>query len=73
MGALLIGVSTAKALAGPWASPDCRQPHGGAYHANMLDGPVEFLVCLRFPGHTELIYMREDLTSVLGQTRDDTP
>lgn len=75
VGALLIGVSTAKALAWALGKPLIAVNHmAGHIYANMLDGPVEFpLVCLVVSGgHTELIYMREDLDfQLLGQTRDD--
>lgn len=75
VGALLIGVSTAKALAWALAKPLIAVNHmAGHIYANMLAGPVEFpLICLVVSGgHTELIYMKEDLDfQLLGQTRDD--
>lgn len=75
VGALLIGVSTAKALAWALHKPLVAVNHmAGHIYANMLSGPVQFpLVCLVVSGgHTELIYMKEDLDyQLLGQTRDD--
>lgn len=75
VGALLIGVSTAKALAWALEKPLLAVNHmAGHIYANMLDGPVPFpLVCLVVSGgHTELILMKGDLDfQILGQTRDD--
>lgn len=75
VGALLIGVSTAKALAWSLDKPLVAVNHmAGHIYANMLGGPVQFpLICLvASGGHTELIYMKEDLDfQLLGQTRDD--
>lgn len=75
VGALLVGVSTAKALAWALNKPLLAVNHmAGHIYANMLAGPVEFpLVCLVVSGgHTELIYMERDMEfTTLGQTRDD--
>jgi len=76
VGALLIGVSTAKALAWALGKPLLAVNHmAGHIYANMLsDKDVEYpLVCLVVSGgHTELISMSGDMTfEILGQTRDD--
>ena len=75
VGALLVGVSTAKALAWALNKPLLAVNHmAGHIYANMLGGAVEFpLVCLVVSGgHTELIYMERDMAfKTLGQTRDD--
>lgn len=75
VGALLIGVTTAKAIAWALGKPLVAVNHmAGHIYANMLAGPVEFpLICLVVSGgHTELIYMERDLDfQILGQTRDD--
>lgn len=75
VGALLIGVSAAKAIAWALGKPVLAVNHmAGHIYANMLAGPVRFpLVCLVVSGgHTELIYMERDLDfRLLGQTRDD--
>jgi N6-L-threonylcarbamoyladenine synthase len=76
VGALLIGVATAKALAWSLNKPLLAVNHmSGHIYANMLTGQeVKFpLVCLVVSGgHTELIYMEMDMDfQMLGQTRDD--
>jgi N6-L-threonylcarbamoyladenine synthase len=76
VGALLIGVSTAKALAWALNKPLLAVNHmAGHIYANMLTpGEVKYpLVCLVVSGgHTELIYMESGLDfQVMGQTRDD--
>lgn len=76
VGALLIGVATAKALAWALGKPLLAVNHmAGHIYANMLsDEEVKFpLLCLVVSGgHTELIYMPGDMEfQVLGQTRDD--
>jgi N6-L-threonylcarbamoyladenine synthase len=75
VGALLIGVTSAKAIAWALGKPLVAVNHmAGHIYANMLAGPIEFpLVCLVVSGgHTELIYMERDLDfQILGQTRDD--
>ena len=76
VGALLIGVATAKALAWSLDKPLLAVNHmSGHIYANMLaERQVKFpLVCLVVSGgHTELIYMEKDMDfQMLGQTRDD--
>lgn len=76
VGALLIGVATAKALAWSLDKPLIAVNHmAGHIYANMLaDKKVEFpLLCLVVSGgHTELVYMAGDMEfKMLGQTRDD--
>lgn len=76
VGALLIGLTTAKALAWALHKPLIAVNHmAGHIYANMLGGEeVAFpLVCLVVSGgHTELIYMERDMDfQIMGQTRDD--
>lgn len=75
VGALLVGVATAKALAWALNKPLLAVNHmAGHIYANMLFGPVKFpLICLVVSGgHTELIFMRGDMDfQIIGQTRDD--
>lgn len=76
VGALLIGVATAKAIAFALGKPLLAVNHlAGHIYANMLgEQQIRFpLVCLVVSGgHTDLIYMEEDLDfRLLGQTRDD--
>lgn len=76
VGALLIGVSTAKAMAWALGKPLIAVNHmAGHIYANMLgEKNVQFpLLCLVVSGgHTELIYMAGDMEfKILGQTRDD--
>ncbi|SFX71042.1 O-sialoglycoprotein endopeptidase [Thermoactinomyces sp. DSM 45891] len=75
VGALLIGVASAKALAYALKLPLVPVHHiAGHIYANHLVTPLEFpLVALVVSGgHTELIYMENHLHFVrLGQTRDD--
>jgi len=75
VGALLVGVATAKAMAWALNKPLVAVNHmAGHIYANMLTRKVEFpLVCLVVSGgHTELVYMERDLDfQLLGQTRDD--
>jgi len=76
VGALLIGVATAKALAWALDKPLLAVNHmAGHIYANMLGNrEVQFpLVCLVVSGgHTELVYMEKDMNfQMLGQTRDD--
>jgi len=75
VGALLIGVSAAKAFA--WANnlPLIPVNHmaGHIYAARIVE-PLEFplLSLLVSGGHTELVYMKEDGDfAIVGQTRDD--
>jgi len=76
VGALLIGVATAKALAWALDKPLLAVNHmAGHIYANMLgEREVQFpLICLVVSGgHTELVYMEKDMKfQMLGQTRDD--
>ncbi|MTI94119.1 MAG: tRNA (adenosine(37)-N6)-threonylcarbamoyltransferase complex transferase subunit TsaD [Firmicutes bacterium] len=76
VGALLIGVTTAKAIAWALGKPLVAVNHmAGHIYANMLaPEPPQFpLLCLVVSGgHTELIYMEKDLEfQTLGATRDD--
>lgn len=76
VGALLIGVATAKAMAYALGKPLIAVNHlAGHIYANMLgEKRVQFpLLCLVVSGgHTDLIYMERDLHfQLLGQSRDD--
>ncbi|WP_054950886.1 tRNA (adenosine(37)-N6)-threonylcarbamoyltransferase complex transferase subunit TsaD [Numidum massiliense] len=75
VGALLIGVNTAKALAFARQLPLIPVHHiAGHIYANQLVGEMQFpLVALVVSGgHTELIYMEDHYSFTrLGQTRDD--
>jgi N6-L-threonylcarbamoyladenine synthase len=76
VGALLVGLSAAKALAFALDKPLIGVNHlQGHIYANMLvEEPPEFpLVCLIVSGgHTDLVYMREHgHMELLGRTRDD--
>ncbi|WP_059105397.1 tRNA (adenosine(37)-N6)-threonylcarbamoyltransferase complex transferase subunit TsaD [Shouchella shacheensis] len=75
VGALLIGVETAKALAFAHGLPLIGVHHiAGHIYANQLVRPLEFpaLALVVSGGHTEFIYMEEEgLFEVIGQTRDD--
>ncbi|WP_100397763.1 tRNA (adenosine(37)-N6)-threonylcarbamoyltransferase complex transferase subunit TsaD [Bacillus sp. FJAT-44742] len=75
VGALLIGVNAAKAIAFAHGLPLIPVHHiAGHIYANQLEKPLEFpLISLVVSGgHTELIYMKEDgHFEVIGETRDD--
>ena len=75
VGALLVGVAAAKALAFAWEIPLVAVHHiAGHIYANRLVGEMTFplLALVVSGGHTELILMREHgQYEVIGQTRDD--
>lgn len=75
VGALLIGVNAAKAIAFAYNLPLIPVNHiAGHIYANQLIEPLEFplLALVVSGGHTELIYMEEDgAFEIIGETRDD--
>ena len=75
VGALLIGVSAAKAIAFAHELPLIAVNHmAGHIYANQLIQPLQFplLALVVSGGHTELVYMKErDSFEVIGETRDD--
>ncbi|WP_090795309.1 tRNA (adenosine(37)-N6)-threonylcarbamoyltransferase complex transferase subunit TsaD [Pelagirhabdus alkalitolerans] len=75
VGALLVGVSTAKALAFAHQKPLIGVHHiAGHIYANQLQEPFTFplLALVVSGGHTELILMRDHYDfEVIGETRDD--
>lgn len=75
VGALLIGVSTAKAIAFAHGLPLIPVNHiAGHIYANRLIQPLQFplMALVVSGGHTELVYMEEDGNfEVIGETRDD--
>jgi len=75
VGALLIGVNAAKAIAFAHDLPLIAVNHiKGHIFANQLVTPLEFplLSLVVSGGHTELIYMAsEDSYEIIGETRDD--
>lgn len=75
VGALLIGVNAAKAIAFAHNLPLIPVNHiAGHIYANQLIEPLEFplLALVVSGGHTELVYMQEDGDfEVIGETRDD--
>lgn len=75
VGALLIGVNAAKALAFAHGKPVVGVHHiAGHIYANRLVKEMEFplLSLVVSGGHTELVYMQEHGTfEVIGETRDD--
>ena len=75
VGALLIGVNSAKALALAHGIPLVAVHHiAGHIYANRLMEPMEFplLALVVSGGHTELIYMEEHGSfEIIGETRDD--
>ncbi|MCQ9210542.1 tRNA (adenosine(37)-N6)-threonylcarbamoyltransferase complex transferase subunit TsaD [Granulicatella seriolae] len=75
VGALLIGISAAKALAFAAQKPLIAVNHmAGHIYANQLVEPLEFplMALVVSGGHTELVYMPEDgHFQIIGETRDD--
>ncbi|MCG3413061.1 tRNA (adenosine(37)-N6)-threonylcarbamoyltransferase complex transferase subunit TsaD [Staphylococcus massiliensis] len=75
IGALLIGVNAAKALAFAHQKPLIPVHHiMGHIYANHLEEPLTFplIALIVSGGHTELIYMEDHLNfKVIGETRDD--
>jgi N6-L-threonylcarbamoyladenine synthase len=75
VGALLVGVNAAKAIAFAHNLPLIPVNHiAGHIYANQLIEPLEFplLALVVSGGHTELIYMKEHGSfEVIGETRDD--
>lgn len=75
VGALLIGVSAAKAFAWAHGLPLVQVNHmaGHTYAANLIE-PLKFplIALLVSGGHTELVYMKEAGSyEIIGETRDD--
>lgn len=75
IGALLVGINAAKALAFAYDKPLIPVHHiAGHIYANHLEKPLQFPVMslIVSGGHTELIYMKDHLDfEVIGETRDD--
>ncbi|MFD1038631.1 tRNA (adenosine(37)-N6)-threonylcarbamoyltransferase complex transferase subunit TsaD [Virgibacillus byunsanensis] len=75
VGALLVGVNTAKALAFAKQKPLVGVHHiAGHIYANRLDEEFQFplLALIVSGGHTELVLMKEHgIYEVIGETRDD--
>lgn len=75
VGALLIGVSAAKALAFSWGKPLIPVNHmAGHIYAAHTVAPLEFplLALVVSGGHTELVLMNEHYEfEIIGETRDD--
>ncbi len=75
VGALLIGVNAAKAIAFAHNLPLIPVNHiAGHIYANQLEAPLEFplLALVVSGGHTELVYMKEHGSfEIIGETRDD--
>ncbi|RAS75767.1 tRNA (adenosine(37)-N6)-threonylcarbamoyltransferase complex transferase subunit TsaD [Priestia endophytica] len=75
VGALLIGVNAAKALAFAHNKPLIGVHHiAGHIYANRLVKEMQFplLALVVSGGHTELVYMEDHITfEVIGETRDD--
>lgn len=75
VGALLIGVNAAKAIAFAHNLPLIPVNHmAGHIYANQLEAPLEFplLALVVSGGHTELVYMKEHgHFEIIGETRDD--
>ena len=75
VGALLIGVNAAKAIAFAHNLPLIPVNHiAGHIYANQLEQPLKFplLALVVSGGHTELVYMKEHGSfEIIGETRDD--
>lgn len=75
IGALLIGINAAKALAFAYDIPLIPVHHiAGHIYANHLETPLTFplMALIVSGGHTELVYMKDHLHfEVIGETRDD--
>lgn len=75
IGALLVGINAAKALAFAYDKTLIPVHHiAGHIYANHLEKPLQFPVMslIVSGGHTELIYMKDHLNfEVIGETRDD--
>jgi len=75
IGALLVGINAAKALAFAYDKPLIPVHHIASHiYANHLEKPLQFPVMslIVSGGHTELIYMKDHLNfEVIGETRDD--
>lgn len=75
IGALLIGVNAAKALAFAYDKPLIPVHHiAGHIYANHIEEPLTFplIALIVSGGHTELVYMKDRLSfEVIGETRDD--
>lgn len=75
IGALLIGINAAKALAFAYDKPIIPVHHiAGHIYANHIEQPLTFplMALIVSGGHTELVYMKEHLNfEVIGETRDD--
>ncbi|UTR13437.1 tRNA (adenosine(37)-N6)-threonylcarbamoyltransferase complex transferase subunit TsaD [Salipaludibacillus sp. LMS25] len=75
IGALLVGVNAAKALAFAWNKPLVAVHHiAGHIYANHIVDELTFplLSLVVSGGHTELIYMKDHVSyEVIGETRDD--
>lgn len=75
VGALLVGVNAAKAIAFAHGLPLIPVNHiAGHIYANQLIEPLEFplLALVVSGGHTELVYMKEHGDfEIIGETRDD--
>lgn len=75
IGALLVGINAAKALAFAYDKPLIPVHHiAGHIYANHLEQPLQFplIALIVSGGHTELVYMKDHLNfEVIGETRDD--
>ncbi|MGM7690192.1 tRNA (adenosine(37)-N6)-threonylcarbamoyltransferase complex transferase subunit TsaD [Staphylococcus felis] len=75
IGALLVGVNAAKALAFAHQKPLIPVHHiAGHVYANQLEQDLKFplIALIVSGGHTELVYMKDHLNfEVIGETRDD--